>query len=369
MNRIEHRSAQSSSLEGQMEPEDTTRTHSASRAVILVGLSLFLLLAALRSSAQDAGRPQQPVPFGNCGPKPVVTCEAPSTCEKSSVYGGRWIPGKPLAKGASCIISSKQGSCDGAGTCVALPAGPSGTIAPEYYLLAVVYPPPGSKSTAIYLSGAGVGTTSDISEAFGTGFTAGVVGNVVITDNYQMTYQNDYTVQITDTSATGINVISKADAVDHTQDMFYLWTNPLLQYSQTYKGKSGINIGFGINGTQGVQVNTVSVAQVMGLETDFAGVMTNYTAADKANLLAQDPFLAKGYVLDPNRFIFDQEVQLDGPAVAGAGVPDHGTPIQMSTNSTTCTKDTVSTQNTVSFGGTAGVDFFGAGEKQNSSLH
>jgi hypothetical protein len=231
---------------------------------------------------------------------------------------------------------------------------------PVYYLLAVIYAPPGNKSKVSYTSGSTLGTTSDIGSSVGTGVTVGVVGNVVLTNNYQLSYQNDQTVQFTKTTGSGIDLYSVNDGVDHTQDLFYIWTNPAINYSQPYKAHPAINVNFGINGTQGMQVNHVSAAQLMGTVGDPDGVLTNFSAADKANLLAQDPFLTKGYSLDPNRFVFVQEVQLEGPPAAGQDYP--GTPIPIGLSSTTCNKSTVTSQDTVSFGAQAGADFFGEGE-------
>lgn len=148
-------------------------------------LALGVSLCAAPCLAQT--EPPFPVPIHETCPQPAPrsSCRAAPTCR---THGSShiWQLGAVFLKGEFCAsgpAGSPAGTCDDAGRCVPPSSGPSGTVHPAYYLIAVVYAPPGSKSKVSYSSGSTLGTTSDIAAGFGVGFTAGVTGNVIALDN------------------------------------------------------------------------------------------------------------------------------------------------------------------------------------------
>jgi len=111
---------------------------------------------------------------------------------------------------------------------------------PKYYVLSLLYAAPGNMSSDGFTDAQTQGATSSISETFtqGTttsasfGFFDGVLG---ISEADSMNASNTYTSSFTNTisNASGLTLKSSSNSVDHTQDTFELWLNPMVVVGQT----------------------------------------------------------------------------------------------------------------------------------------
>lgn len=283
---------------------------------------------------------------------PFFACSAGATCK-----AGQWVPGPPLPAGTSCVVSpatgASRGTCDGKRDCIPLAPGTSGNFSPRYIVLALTYDPPGNMSQAIYTAGTGVGTVNNVSSAFGSGFTvqAVVMNGPIVGGGWSITDQYGDQYSYTMTTSEGLGMMSQADGVDHTQDMFWLWLNPRVHYEQPYKDVPNVNLNLITEG--GFVPQSITVRQLLGLDIDVAGVMNGWTAADKANLLGQDPFLTPGYQIDPKRFVFNREIQLEGPTKQVNGTIGF-TPVAIGYMGQDCKSNQVQVTNSVSIGADGG---------------
>ncbi len=176
------------------------------------------------------------------------------------MYTGGWVPGALLPKGSGCQTASFQpGQCDARGACQPLPPPVTGSTAPAYYLVTVLYAPPGTKSKASYFAGSSAGATTSTADLFGIGTKVGITGDVIATADFQFTQQSSQSFQVTKTDKTELDTNSVADAIRHGQDAFYLWINPVINYTQEQSPGMPINISFGTAGG-----STMTVVQFIG---------------------------------------------------------------------------------------------------------
>jgi hypothetical protein len=120
----------------------------------------------------------------------------------------------------------------------------SGLVTPKYYVLTVVYAPPGtngghSTSSVSYGSGSTTGTTVSSSDSFKQGLSVTVTaeggflgsggqaeGNFGVTTNAS----NSQTLNISKSVTSEIaDPGPSVDGIDHDHDLIYLWLNPSIQ--------------------------------------------------------------------------------------------------------------------------------------------
>jgi hypothetical protein len=137
---------------------------------------------------------------------------------------------------ATVIVSATVGP-HASRSLVTLDVVATGQITPKYQLLTVLYAPPGtnggnSSSLVQYTSESSTGTTASIDSSFqaGVDVTASVGDGLGSTDfSASQTTDNSSSVSITKTTSDTITVNGPAqDGIDHGDDLFVLWLNPLL---------------------------------------------------------------------------------------------------------------------------------------------
>lgn len=196
----------------------------------------------------------------------------------------------------------------------------TGTIRPKYYILSVLYSPPGanggkSGSLVDYASGSSTGTSTSTTSSFkagisveaSTGLDLGVVKLGLTTQfgasvtNTDLSSENITKSQTFDIKVPGPG----ADGISHDHDMFMLMLNPLLAVS-VYPG----NYMFWTMGVDGAVMNiqSVYVGWLKNPATMAAGVKqqldaAGLTAADYTQILAANPFAQGATAIDPNRFL------------------------------------------------------------------
>jgi hypothetical protein len=257
------------------------------------------------------------------------------------------------------------GQCDARGACLPLPPPTTGLVAPAYYLVTILYAPPGNKSKASYFAGSSAGTTTNTADLFGIGTKVGITGNVTATADYQFTQQTAQSFQVTKTTKTELDTNSVADQIRHGQDTFYIWINPIINYTQEQSPGLPINISLGTAGGADMTVVPFTADELAHRETipDYKlQYLHNFTDNDFAQILSADPWVASpSYQLDASRFIKITSLQLDGPDNPGDNLPGEGASVDDS--KVVCITNTISQTIGADFGGAVGVDFFGQGEK------
>lgn len=154
-----------------------------------------------------------------------------------------------------CSANGRPGrqTCDGAvwSACAANRTPPppppppvTGTITPRYYILTVIYAPPGtnggkSSSSVNYSSGSTAGSTVSASDSFkqGNSVTAtaegGFLGNggsVEASFGVTQSSSNGSSLEIKKSATSEINDVGPAaDGINHDHDLIYLWLNPAFQ--------------------------------------------------------------------------------------------------------------------------------------------
>jgi hypothetical protein len=234
---------------------------------------------------------------------------------------------------------------------------------PAYYLITVLYAPPGTKSKASYADGSSAGTSTSAANMFGAGIKVGITGNVIAGADYQFTAQNTQSFQVTKTAKTELDISATADRIDHGQDLFYLWINPEIDYSQQQSPGEPVNISFGTTGNVPMTVVPFNLNELTGKETIPAYKLQqipNMTPNDFAQIASADPWLSPGYQPDRSRYIYIRTLQLDGPDNAGDAIPGQATSVDDS--QVNCTTNATSQEIGADFGFSAGADFFGQGE-------
>ena len=192
----------------------------------------------------------------------------------------------------------------------------TGTLAPKYYILTLLYAPPGTnggKSSSIvdYSSGSSTGTTTTASSAFKSSFT--VSASVGIADD-SLSAQFDSSTTTTDQSSENITKSQTydikepgpgEDGINHDHDVFLLMLNPLMTVN-VYPGNN-VLWTMGVNG-QTMNLQEVYVGWLKSPSTMPAGVKqeldaAGLTAADYAQILSTNPFANGATTIDPNRFL------------------------------------------------------------------
>lgn len=248
-----------------------------------------------------------------------------------------------------------------------------GQVLPTYQILTLVYAPPGtnggkSSSQASYASGSTTGTTDSISDSFKDGLdvNASVGGSL---GPVKLGVSGDFTYSQTTTTTSQVNINKGAntqinapgppvDGIDHSRDRFYLWLNPLLNFTVDHLGN--VTWELGVNGPQMLwqyaYVEWLQNPSLMPSDVARALAAAGITTADYAQILALDPFSSGAAAIDPNRFVpTTHSFPYEPPPSAADPVP---TITETLTSATTTTNtQQVQTQYGVSITVSAGFNF------------
>jgi len=318
---------------------------------------LFALSLAVAFQSTLPATGQICAPGQICEPKCDPPVAPPFVCRKGPVVckAGQWAPGPPLPAGTQCLVGGREGKCSESSECIGLPPGPSGNFEPQYLLLALTYAPPGNDSTTAYTEGNAVGTVNSLSNALGNAVTVTVATEgIYFSGSFSLTAQNG--TQYTFTKTTGVTLGTmpnpspppNSDTVDHNQDTFWVWLKPKMHYIQTYQGVPNVQMNF-LADQPAIVPYPLTVAQILGKTPDSEKIMDGWTAADKASLLNQDPFLRAGYQPVGERFVFVQQVVVHGPSAPGGPIPY--TIVSIGYSGQNCDQDQVVASNSISIGG------------------
>jgi putative hemolysin len=191
----------------------------------------------------------------------------------------------------------------------------TGQLYPRYQILTLIYTVPGtkggnSKSDVNYTSTNSVGTVVSITNSFSDAGNASItVGDQNTNSSYQFGFTQTDTdstsVAVTNTTTSGLEVFGpNTDGIDHGNDMFVLWTNPVLNVSiDPYGNKQW---SFSVDGTMTtvyVYVSELQNPATMRADVKQALTAAGLTTTDFAQILATDPFASASAAIDPDRFM------------------------------------------------------------------
>jgi hypothetical protein len=255
-------------------------------------------------------------------------------------------------------------------TCKNLPGPAHFILNPNYFVLTVIYAPPGtnggkSSSSVSYGSGSSTGTTTSSSNTFkastqvSASVTGGVIGDATVGGSFQ--YSNSSgTNQSLDIKKSTSSTISDSgpasDGIDHDHDLIYLWLNPEIDLQMTSSSAIWNLINTGTADIQYLYVGWLKdpskVPPGLMQRLQSHGV----TALDFPTIMQRDPYANGSPPLDHTRYqSVNQTFPYEPPYSATDPVPTLAFNASYSTTSTSGSAATDDYK--VSITAKGGVDF------------
>lgn len=255
----------------------------------------------------------------------------------------------------------------------------TGTLVPRYFVLTLVYAPPGinggagnpnsgtGTSSVDYGSSSSTGTTTSTSSSFQEGVSVGVsigggdkdAGSLGSDFSYSKSTTDTQSVEIKKTATFDIKVPGPAaDGIDHNRDRFYLWLNPKVEV--TIDPENNLAWQLGVNGPN-MTIQYVEVGWLKNPATMQPGVKAlldraGLTPADYAAILALDPFASGQISIDPNRYaVLPQSFPYEAPDNANDPISTSTYALQGSVTHTRTTQVQYTTNFSVSGGLNLGI--------------
>jgi hypothetical protein len=193
----------------------------------------------------------------------------------------------------------------------------TGTARPKYYLLTVLYAPPGtgarspvatSNSLVDYGSSSATGTTTTIADSVKDGLTLQFgpdKDNVGLQFGSSSTTTSSISIQKMETFDIKIPGPA-ADGIDHNYDVFVLLLNPLLTVAQ-FPGNN-VQVAMGVDGPT-MNIQYVYAGWLKGVMPMALGVQQQLDAAgldhqtDYEQILSANPFHSGAAAIDTDRFV------------------------------------------------------------------
>jgi hypothetical protein len=255
----------------------------------------------------------------------------------------------------------------------------TGTLLPRYFVLTLVYSPPGTDagsanpnsssgtSSVDYGSGSSTGTTTSTSSSFQAGVSVGVgigggdkdIGSLGADFSYSKSTSDSQSVEIKKTTTFDIKVPGPAaNGIDHSRDRFYLWLNPSVNV--TIDPQNNLAWQLGVNGPTMI-IQYVEVGWLRNPATMQPGVKAlldkaGLTPSDYQAILALDPFASGAAPIDPNRFVaLPQSFPYEAPDTANDTISTSTYVMQGSVTHTRTTQVQYTTNISVSGGLNLGI--------------
>ena len=231
---------------------------------------------------------------------------------------------------------------------------------PKYYVLSILYAPPGNQSSNGFTNTITNTATTSISHSFtnaaATAINVSAAGNGFgVNFSTSKSTQDSTSFQLGTSNGAGATLASVRNPVDHTQDQFLIWLNPAVVVTPTSSTTANYTLRtpIGSNGQPEpmdiVNINAVdlqnpgsipldvlnpqirnNVSGLPGLANVCANPVPQCTSApcgcttnDFTGILAADPLLSVSLQntlpdqVDSNRYVFVESQVLEGPECSG----------------------------------------------------
>jgi hypothetical protein len=201
------------------------------------------------------------------------------------------------------------------GVCVLHPPPPpppdgDETLRPRYYVLSLLYIPPGNASSVSYENTSGVSQRIDLS---GTLKVSASVKAGPVTAGFEATDVTGRSYQLTSTSSNQLSVDRHGtDLIPADADTFVLLFGAGIRVTRV----NGVTTVFtpDLTAAEPVRVTTAQLKNPALMDPFTASHFTHFTATDYQRILALNPRAASGgEVGDPARYTFLQNMALTGP--------------------------------------------------------
>jgi hypothetical protein len=231
-----------------------------------------------------------------CKDGTVTTCSIGGKTGRRECVGGRFTP---------CLVDPDPVPTE------------TGTVAPKFYILSVIYSPPGtqngsSSSSVAYGSGSTAGTTTASSKSFKQNYkvtataSGGVLSSVEIGANfaYGRNATDNSSLDIKKSANTEITVRGPGiDGIDHDRDQIWLWLSPKVRVTVTPKEGS-----WTIQEGQTADIQFVFVGHLKNPALMPPGVAQRLrahgiTPADYPEILKANPFANGAARINTARFV------------------------------------------------------------------
>lgn len=255
-----------------------------------------------------------------CGPAPQAPkCNLPKCTAEGWVFF-------PVARGTSCNTPEGPGFCDGGelgppgqiepnrmGQCIPIV---SASLSPLYYVVHVVYSPPGTggpgpKSSVTYADGSTLSTQTKTNSSFKK--EVSVTAEPSIPGFSSFSASGGYAVTSVDEKGLTVSRTEQAavvmqggntDGIDHDRDSIFLWINPMVNVSM---------IGDELKWTLGVDGPTMEIQHIhVGWLKDPSTMPPGVAQAllardirpvDFPAILLHDPFANGNTTIDTGRYV------------------------------------------------------------------
>jgi hypothetical protein len=205
-----------------------------------------------------------------------------------------------------------------------------GTVFPRYLVTTLLYTPPGIGSEVSYEAGSTAGITTDVTRSFKAGATLTASGKfngsgVEASLGVKGGVKNGRSFEVNKERSSTVGLTSQIDEVDHSRDVFFIWTNVRVDIDQSKDGTLNVSLGLSGNG-QLMDIVPLTVAELRGqasIPEKKKAKLVNLTPEDFRNILSLHPFIASNTV-DPRRLRFVTALQISGPDHPGDSVLDSG---------------------------------------------
>ena len=205
------------------------------------------------------------------------------------------------------------------------------TLFPRYLVTNILYNPPGIGSEATYAAGSSAGVTVEITNSFKAGssiateektFGNGLDASV----QFAVGKKDGTSVEIKKERNSTLSITSKSDQIDHTRDLFYVWTN--IRVDAARHADQSISLSVGIQGAG----TTMDIVALTGAELLNPALIPDFkkahlkllTQADFATIAGLHPLLV-GAPIEQDRYRYLASFAVNGPDNPGDSVPGLGT--------------------------------------------
>lgn len=287
----------------------------------------------------------------DCGPMPLAPACNEWRCDPVDVGWILW----PRPAGTACQNDLGTGSCDGGdpgppwanepaalGECTV----PAGAIDPLYYVLAVIYSPPGrtggggGTSSVSYGQGSTFSTFTESTRSFKQSYSVKATLSIPLIDKvfdlnpggnagYTITTTDRNSLAMSRSSTTTITHVGPPlDGIDHDEDEIYLWLNPRVHLGD-HAGTTlwTLDINPTNHTSTDMDIQYVKVGWLRGTLPMPPGVANELahhgiTPAHYSDILAHDEFANGNTAVDPDQFVRTGTTFPYEPPTSPNGTPD-----------------------------------------------